>query len=192
MAKSAAKFDTDDFVDAAMVAAETSLGADKCYMGADHAQVVLPIKPLSLCALIQSNGWPLGRVTQSGGPFGTQKSSFIFQLMTWYLEAGGFAGLVDTEYKTSPSLMRSIIPPQFMDPENPLSRRFMIMNATTVQDWQKVIQNQYGKLVEMSEKAKCKPNFPIIWAVDSMMGSDSEGNLQHIRAEGEAPGKQFP
>lgn len=185
-------FDVDDFVDAALLTASSEFGKEHCYVAAEHCQFVIPIKPLSLCWLIEANGWPLGRVTQSGGQFGTHKSSFIFQLIAWYLQAGGFGGLIDTENKVSASLMRSMIPPEYMDPTNPLSKRFMIMNAGSVQDWQKLMTEQHKKLVELSNKVKSKPSFPILWAVDSMMGSDSEGNVATINEEGSAPTRGYP
>ena len=58
-AKKSQALDVDDFVDAALAAAENSFGAIRCYVAAEHdeRQVVLPVKPLSLQWLIESNGW---------------------------------------------------------------------------------------------------------------------------------------
>jgi len=192
-AKKKVALDIDDFVDAALAVAESEFGTERCYVAAEHEkrQVVLPIKPLALRWLIESNGWPLARVTQSGGAFGTQKSSFIFELISWYLEAGGFACLIDTEYKTSGSLMRSIIPPEFFDENDPKHRRLLILNATTINEWQRLLNKQYEKLNELVDKMGKKPSFPIFWAVDSMLGSGSAEGLEHIRSEGEAEGRTF-
>lgn len=185
--------DVDDFVDAALAAAECDFGAIRCYVAAEHEerQVVLPIPPLCMQWLIESNGWPLGRVTQSGGKYGTHKSSFIFQLIAWYLEAGGFAALIDTEYKTSGTLMRSLIPACYFDKEDPRHKRFLLLNATTINEWQKLISDQYKRLTELVEKTKKRPSFPIFWAVDSMLGAGSAEGLEYIRAEGEAQGRTF-
>lgn len=193
MAKKQQSLDVDDFVDAALAVAESDFGAVRCYVAADHEarQVVLPIKPLSLQWLIESNGWPLGRVTQSGGKYGTHKSSFIFQLISWYLEAGGFVALVDTEYKTSSTLMRSIIPAHYFDKEDPRHRRFLLLNATTINEWQKLLTDQYERLNDLVAKTKKKPSFPILWVVDSMMGAGSAEGLEHIRAEGQAQGRTY-
>lgn len=193
MAKKQQTLDVDDFVDAALSAAENDFGTVRCYVAADHdaRQIVLPIPPLCLQWLIESNGWPLGRVTQSGGKYGTHKSSFIFQLISWFLEAGGFVALVDTEYKTSGTLMRSIIPAQYFDKSDPRHKRFLLLNATTINEWQKLLIDQYTKLNELVSKTHKKPSFPILWVVDSMMGAGSAEGLEHIRAEGDAPGRTF-
>lgn len=179
----------DDFVDSALKAAESQFGAERCYVAASHEsrQRVLPIKHLSLRWLIAMNGWPLGRVSQSGGPFGTHKSSFIFQLIAWYLEAGGFAAFIDTEYKTSGSLMRSIIDKEFMDRDNPKSRRLHFTNASTVNDWQRTLSMYRQELGKLNSK----PSFPIFMAVDSMMGAGGETGLEHIKTEGDAPGRGY-
>lgn len=193
MAAKKLALDVDDFVDAALATAEQKFGAERCYVAADHEskQIVLPIKPLSLRWLIESNGWPLGRLTQSGGPFGTHKSSFIFQLIKWFLDAGGFAVLIDTENKTSMSLMRSMIGDEYFDKDNPKHKRLLILNAASVNEWQQAITSQYTRLKELVEKLKKRPSFPIIWAVDSLMGSGSAENLEHVQTEGEAMGRGY-
>ena len=99
--------------------------------------------------------------------------------------------LVDTEYKTSGTLMRSIIPPEYFDKENPKHRRFLVLNATTINEWQQLLSDQYKRLNELVAKTNKKPSFPILWVVDSMMGAGSSEGLEHIRAEGEAQGRTF-
>lgn len=183
----------DDFVEEALSSAAREFGDEKCYVAADHfkKQLVLPIKPLALRWLIEANGWPIGRVTQSGGKFGTQKSSFIFQLIAWYLESGGVALLVDTENKLSDSLMRSIIPAKYFDAEQPEHKRFRIASAKTINEWQRVLWSEREKLEAMIEQRGRKPSFPLFWTVDSMMGADSDEALGLLKAEGEAPGRTF-
>jgi RecA/RadA recombinase len=191
--KSLSAFNVDDFVDEALKAAEATFGQEKCYVAAGHEKTmtVLPVTPLSVRWLIESNGWPLGRITQSGGGYGTQKSSFAFQLIQWYLEAGGFVVLIDTENKTSSSLLRSMIAPEFFDTNDPKHKRFMIVNATTIEEWQRIIQEQCKRLMELSEVLKRKPSFPILFVVDSLMGSSSEEGLEQIKTEGAAPGRTY-
>lgn len=193
MAKKQAVFEIDSFVDSALQAAVSKAGKERCYVAAAHesTQLVLPVPSLALRWLIQSNGWPIGRVTQSGGKFGTQKSSFIFQLISWYLQEGGFAVLIDTEWKTSASLLKSMLPSEYFDMENPAHKRFIMLNATTVNEWQQHLTEQRKLLVETAERMKVKPNFPIFYAVDSMMGAGSEEAMAYIQKEGEAQGRCF-
>ena len=192
-AKKNASFGVDDFVDSALAAAAEHFGKEHCYAASDHQKSfnVLPVPPLVLQWMIESNGWPLGRMTQSGGPFGTHKSSFIFQLIKWYLEAGGMAVLIDTENKVSDSLMKSMIPAEYFDAENPKSRRFHIYTASTVNQWQQMIRTQKELIDTKVEAIGRKPNFPILWAVDSMKGGMSAEGLETLKSEGEAAGRGY-
>lgn len=190
-AKRVVDFNVDEFVDAALGAAAEHFGNENCYAASEHKKTftVLPVPPLCLQWMIESNGWPLGRLTQSGGPYGTQKSSFIFQLIKWYLDAGGMAVLIDTENKTSDTLMRSIIPAEYFDPDRP--KRFQIYRARTVNEWQRMISMQKELISAKVEQLGRKPNFPILWAVDSMRGAQSNEGLEQLKSEGEAGGRGY-
>ena len=192
-ARKVTEFNVDDFVGAALEASASHFGKEHCYVAAEHQKTftVVPIRPLCLQWMIESNGWPLGRLTQSGGPFGTHKSTFIFQLIRWYLEAGGMAVLIDTENKTSDTLMRSMIPAEYFDPEDPRSKRFQVFRARTVNEWQRMISMQKELISTKVEQLGRKPNFPIFWAVDSMRGATSAEGLEQIKSEGEAGGRGY-
>jgi RecA/RadA recombinase len=183
----------DTCVDIALKEAEKAFGADRCYVAAEHAvrQVVLPVSPLSLRWLIESNGWPLGRFTQSGGPYGSAKSSFCFELISWTLQAGGFATHIDTEKKTSATLVRSIIPPEYFDTENPKHKRFQFLQATSINEWQQMASKTIESIQSVFNNANAKPCFPIVITVDSLRGSQSEEMITHLKEEGEAKGRGF-
>jgi len=193
-AKKSNESDVDSFVDSALASAVSAFGKDRVYVAAEHErrQMVIPIRPLSLQWLIESNGWPLSRYTQSGGAFGSHKSCFIFQLIAWYLEANGTATLIDTENKTSDSLLRSMIPDKYFDPADPAHRRFLILNARSVNEWQRMISGMFNNMQKWASDHKGRrPGFPTLIALDSMLGVDAEEGLEHIKAEGEAQGKTF-
>lgn len=185
--------DVDDFLDEALSTAAQTFGVEKVYVAAEHCKslTVIPVKPLCLQWLIESNGWPLGRITQSGGPFGTHKSSFIFQLISWYLDVGGIAALVDTENKTSDSLLRSMIAPKYFDPADPAHKRFLLYRASTVNEWQQMISQNRRLMTEWVEKHGMKFPKPVLVAVDSMLGATSEEGLEQVRSEGEAGGRGY-
>lgn len=192
-ARRSEEFGVDDFVTEALAANVQHFGVEKCYVAAEHRRTftIVPIPHLCLQWLIEANGWPLGRVTQSGGQFGTQKSTFIFQMIKWYLAAGGTAMLIDTENKTSDTLLRSIIPDEYFDVTNPRSKRFQIFRARTVNEWQQMLIKQQQFIKEKVEALGRKPNFPMFWAVDSMLGASSEEGLEQLQVEGEAKGRGY-
>lgn len=188
--KKSKALDIGELMDAGLKAAQTEFGEEKCYVASQHHahQRVVPIPHLSLRYLTQASGWPISRFTQSGGQYGTGKSCFIFQLETWYLLNGGFVIHIDTENKTSQSLMQSFLPDMFQDPERPdLQKRMQYQSAGTINEWQRMLC-QY---IELLDGMSALPNYPGLLAVDSMMGADCEENLKKLHAEGEAAGRTF-
>jgi hypothetical protein len=87
--------------------------------------------------------------------------------------------------------MRSIIGDEYMDPERPEHKRFIIIQANSINSWQQALTDQHKKLSEFMESYKRKPGFPILWSVDSMMGADSDEALGNLKDEGEAAGRGF-
>lgn len=186
------KNDGMDFVGESMKAAEQEFGSERLYVAADHEkrQFGVEIPALPLRWLIDSNIWPLQRLTLSAGKFATQKSSFIFQLERWYLEAGGMVVHVDTENKTSSSLMMSMIPGKYFT--DPAERQKLVMApVSSVEDWQQILTFYMNQMIEYAKKHHKKPGLPILWAVDSLMGADAEENLAYVEKEGEAKGRTF-
>jgi hypothetical protein len=130
--------------------------------------------------------WPLGRWTQSGGEQETHKSTFIFQLIKWYLEAGGLCHHIDTENKTSTSLMQAVIGHEYFEKGNPMSKRMIFHNATTVEAWQSQV-SQVFEYLEQQEEAYDVARFnmmPLLVTIDSLMGSGSKENQVKMAEQG--------
>jgi len=183
-----------DVIDVSLQSAQQEFGKEFCYTAAEHEdyQCGFEIPPLSLRWLIESDSWPLSRFTQSGGPKGTMKSTFCFQLEAWVLEVGGLVKHIDTENKTSMSLMRAVIPPRFFDKSHPDHRRFQILPATSVEMWQAMASNMVKTVKEFSASVgNTTPPFPILIAVDSLLGSKSNEAIAHVEASGEGQGRGY-
>ena len=186
-----AKIDISDLVQTGLREAQTRFGKERCYVAAAHklTERGVPIPCLALRELIESNVWPLSRFTQSGGPFGSYKSSFIFELARWYLLNGGWVAGIDTENKVSESLMWSILPPEFRDPERPdLQSRVCLLGANTINEWQQML-TRYVDIIDNTRPNL--PQYPGLLYVDSMMGVDCAESVEKLRANGEAVGRNF-
>jgi hypothetical protein len=181
--------DLDQFLLSALQEAQKEFGSDKVYVASEHekkqAGVFLPF--LSLRWLIDSNVWPLQRITGSGGKPATFKSAFSFELERFFLEAGGVVRHIDTEQKLSSSFMRAIIPDKFFADD--MAKRMIIGQATSINDWQKRISFEAERLIELVKTVERKPSFPSLWVVDSLMGSASEESHKHVQEEGQGQGR---
>ena len=153
-------------------------------------QTGIPIPSLALRWLIDSNVWPLQRLTQSAGVQSTFKSAFLFQLETWFLDAGGLVAHIDTENKTSPSYMYSMIPDKYFT-DDECKMRLQFGNCATINDWQQLITGYVTTAREYVKDNKKRPDEPLLIAVDSMMGAGSQESKEHIEEQGDAQGRGF-
>jgi RecA/RadA recombinase len=194
MAK-AKSFSIDKFVEEAILQNVERFGADSVYAAAEHKEKLLtvPIPHLSLQWLVESTGWPLGRYTQSAGPFGSFKSSFAFQLCDWFLRAGGIVLDIDTEGKTSAELRNSVVSSEFTDKSNKVCRRFQHGVATSINEWQRMLvynlENFKQKLADTGTDKVDAP--PYLLVVDSLNGVSSEESIKRLMENGSSAGRAF-
>jgi hypothetical protein len=110
--KKQTKKETDaisEFFQAQLAAAKRVTGDANSYVATEHSMRVVPIPPISLQWLINSNGWPLGRATSCAGDPKTFKSTFSYQLASWFMDYGGLCNIIDTENKQNGKTMEAII-----------------------------------------------------------------------------------
>ena len=180
---------------AALCAAQTAFGKERVYVAGEHEkhQFGFALPALALKYLVGMTVWPLQRITQSQGPQYSCKSAFIFQIERWVLEAGGVVFHVDTENKVSSSLQAAMIPEEFFtDPD--LSMRYQQSTLQTINEWQQFVTTQIQTMQAIAKdyggKLK-KPDYMMLIAVDSMLGSGSEESSKYVQKHGEAQGRTF-
>lgn len=156
--------------------------ADKLIMGVRFPALVLE-------ALFQSTVLPLGRMLQLLGAPGSCKSAFLFELARWMRLYSGITFLEETEDKFSATLCQSIV--GYDDPY-----AVGIERCTSVDQWQSRTQhhvNEAHKL--MGGTGKTNPGvgyrFPVMIAVDSIMGVPMQEKSDRIELSGHA-GRDHP
>ena len=174
-----------------LAALQAKHGGSACYSLSDHYKrhVVVPIPNLAVRHLIQSNGWPLASITSSSGPPKSLKSSFSFEVIRWYLGAGGAVLYIDTENKLSPTLLYSMVSEDYAVP--PLDVLLSILKTQTTEEWQSGVSSRVEGLEDILTKTKKKPEFPTLVVVDSIGAAGSEAMSAAIAKDGNAPGKGF-
>lgn len=179
MAKSKQKTDIYDEMVEIMVKAAADSGM---FLGAyDELQLRgIPIPPLCLQWLINSNVWPLGRITSCAGLPKTNKSTFAYQLAKWFIEAGGIATLIDTENKAAADVLQGIIGSIPADREM-LRKRCRQSTATSMEQWQGNLLKQANELKNRFKRADDCP-MPFLNIIDSLTGVNSEAGTDELIA----------
>lgn len=131
----------------------------------------VPIPPLSLQWLINSDVWPVGRTTSSAGNPKTNKSTFAYQLLKWFIQAGGVGQVIDTEDKPAQDVLAGIMNSINLDPEQ-LRKRSKICTATSMEQWQSLLLGTYSHIQKVYKTPEACPT-PIINIVDSITGANS-------------------
>ena len=191
--KKAEEFSIASFAQKAFEKAESIATKGGVYMAADHEakQVGFRIPVFALRYLINNGVWPLQRMSSCGGPPKGHKSSFAYQLQRWVLDAGGLVTHIETENKATSDIQRSLVGPKYMDPASPDKWRLTFVNTKTINEWQQIISGSLSELKTMCEASNSKPSVPIMYNVDTLMGTDTEEAMTRIQDTGEAQGRGF-
>lgn len=188
-------FNMSAVISATRKAAEKIIGKENVYVAAEHdsKQVGFPIPTFALRYLINSTMWPLQRITSCGGPPKGHKSSFAYQLQRWVLDAGGMVVHIETENKASSDIQRSLVGPKYISEHaaDEDKERIMYYNSRTINEWQRILSDNHSAIKAAAEASRAKPNFPIMWNVDTLMGSDTEEAIDKLQEDGETQGRGF-
>lgn len=147
---------------------------------ANKIVIGLPLPCLAFEYLIQNEVWPLGRFTQIVGKHGTCKSALIFEMVRWFQQSHGLAYLFENETKYSPDYALSIIG----YPKTPDDEVLAHIPCHSVDDWQSKLQRMIGWCKEQMEKKEIGKKFPVLFAVDSLMGKLSAESQATIEKRG--------
>jgi hypothetical protein len=191
--RSIEEFDEAAFARASFARAESVVAKGGVYMAADHEakQIGFKIPVFALRYLINNGVWPLQRMSSCGGPPKGHKSSFAYQLQRWTLDAGGLVTHIETENKATSDIQSSLLGPKYMNPDSPDKWRLTFVNTKTINEWQQVISGSLAALKEMCDTAGKKPAIPIMYNVDTLMGTDTEEAMARILDTGEAQGRGY-
>lgn len=156
---------------------EVSIGTE-----AEANLVGLPLPALCLRYLFQSSAFPLSRITQITGEEGSAKSAFLYEVFRWHMVYGGGAVLAENENKDSPELRQSILQwrADWMN-------RLVIKPTHSLEAWQDVFTH-FIDIARNQQDSASGPGrtVPIIFAVDSLMATAPQAEIDQVRKEGHA------
>jgi len=179
----AKKKDIPDFLQLAAESAQRRIGSNRHYMLAEDKQhhYGVPIPNLVVQWLICNTVWPLQRLSLSGGTPKSGKSAFTFEMMNWYLAAGGSVHCIDTENKHSTDLMPSIL---HATPEE-LQSRVQVSTVTLLEEWQALVTDEVTLMSDYITKTGGKGlTAGRLIVVDSLTGPEAGETRTSIESTG--------
>lgn len=174
----------DGMFAAAVTAVSDATGLEGIYLGAemDKAIVGLPLPALALRYLFQSTVFPLSRVIQFAGPFGSCKSALLYELMRWHMVYGGGGALAECENKDAVLMRHGIM--QY----NPMwLRRITYGEANALEEWQSFLTAnliQFKTALDMPGGPG--RTIPICMGIDSVTAVDTRGEIAKTAEAGHA------
>lgn len=172
-----------------LVGAQNKFGADSCYSAEQHRESVVGIKVPMLWAWFIGgcDVVPLQRAIGCDGRSGSFKSVLMsLEHALWFIQAGGVAIIIDTEEKTSESLVRAMM--HRLPPE--ARRRLVYMRPKSLEQAQQMVMYYKDKATKMLELPEHE-RFPMYIAWDSLTGSDTEAAQEKVAKEGNAAEKGY-
>ena len=157
--------------------AAIALGAHKAIGSDDTAIVGIPIPSLAAQFLFNSTVLPLGKMIEIFGPAGAGKSTFLYEIMRWFMDAGGLVYLGETEQKDSVNIRWAVNKYDAAKMDN-----FNSSYDTTFEKWSsnlvKSIQS-YDSLMETYG-----PTFPVLFAIDAVTSVETEKTIEEYAKDG--------
>lgn len=192
------------FFDAMLKAAETHYGKEGVYVASEVEKrqrgVNLPF--LMLQRLFGLNVIPLSKIVEFAGPPGSCKSAMAFLMARIFMQAGGYASVIETENKFGKDLCKSIL-------TTPLYEKlFLFDGCVSSEIWQEKMSFMLKKYAESYDKRESeiaewhkskkkdkgprpRSEGPLLLILDSLGGVLAEATQKNLDKEGHAA-KTFP
>lgn len=143
----------------------------------ETAMCGIEVPSLALQYLLNSRVLPFSKMIEIFGAPGAGKSTFLYEIMRWSLQAGGFAYLGETEQKDSIDIRRAIC-----KWNKSMLDRISIKYDVTLEGWVNQLNDaisHYDKLYE-----KYGPVFPVIYGIDAVTSAGTARAFEEFSSEG--------
>lgn len=157
-------------------AAITKAARDK--IGSDESVICgIPVPSLAMQHLLNSKVLPLSRMMEIYGNPGAGKSTFLYEIMRWFVEAGGFVYLGETEQKDAAILRRAVCRWN-ADAVDQITASY----DATFEEWTAQLSKALAHYSEIQDKQGA--NFPVLFSIDAVTSVESEKSVKEFADEG--------
>jgi hypothetical protein len=172
------------FFKSQLSAAKKITGEANSYVATENKMRVIPIPPICLQWLINSNGWPIGRATSSAGNAKTRKSTFAYQLGAWFLDAYGMVRIIDTENKSNNKVIADMASTSKFSNVEMLPEQLQLSSVTTIDEWTKLLLESGEERVANFGTPENMP-IPSLEILDSLTGVNSREGQDQLHEDGQ-------
>lgn len=147
-------------------------------LGSDESVICgVPVPSLAMQHLLNSRVLPLARMMEIYGSPGAGKSTFLYEIMRWFVEEGGHVYLGETEQKDSAMLRRAVCRWN-ADAVDQISTSY----DSTFEAWSGQLSRALSFYSELQDKQG--PTFPVLFAIDAVTSVESEKSVKEFADEG--------
>lgn len=147
-------------------------------LGSDESVICgVPVPSIAMQHILNSTVLPVGRIMEVYGEPGTGKSTFLYELMHWFLNAGGYCYLGETEQKDSVSLRRAVCEYDFEKLEKVFARY-----DTSFEGWTASLQDAITYFNNAYEQVG--PVFPVLYGIDAVTSVETNSSIEEYSDEG--------
>jgi hypothetical protein len=176
--------DPADFVQKQVQHAQKKFGDLEVYTADAHVRTNhgVPIPCIPLQYLLTTNVIPCERMGAITGPYGSCKSTLAFEFIRFFLDAGGYANIIDSENKLSTKILEEVIGAEYMQ------SRVILNRAANIEDMSaKVIEGlkyYFDKATDGEKDAYPLRKLPHISLLDSLSGPPAQATQATVTKEG--------
>lgn len=193
--KTSGAIDADSFISNFLADSAANGSSLKAYLADDHARYTFGVDiPLVLQYLFgEANKLRCQIFLGVSGLRASTKSMFVYELGNYVMNTGGVHFAIDTENKTSPSLMAALTRghSRKLQPEKFSSKRRVFSTAGSIEDWQEQTTEIIDRFRELGGLPKGKRVAGMV-SVDSMMARTTEEQQTKLAKEGHSEGRGYP
>lgn len=137
----------------------------------------IEVPSLALQYLLNSRVLPFSKMIEIFGAPGAGKSTFLYEIMRWSLQANGFAYLGETEQKDSIDIRRAICKWNKSQLD-----RITVKYAVTLEGWVNQLNEGITRFDKLYEKYG--PRFPVVYGIDAVTSAGTERAFEEFKDEG--------
>jgi len=141
----------------------------------------LPLPSLAARYLFQANIIPLSRLIHIRGMFSSGKSALLMEFMRWFTVYGGGGILIDTENKSSETMLTGIL-----GHNADYIKRNFVVKCQSAEEWQKKYMGFCQKIHAQADDEDNGRVFPVILGIDSVSAVDVDRKVEKVAEEGHA------
>lgn len=139
--------------------------------------VGVPIPSIAVQWVLNSNVLPLGRMVEFAGAPECCKSTFLYEVMGWFLRQGGHVVLVETEQKDNSQIRHAVLK---YDADG--ISRVVVKQSLSYEEWVEALKD--ASLFYAEWQKTHGEQFPVLFCIDSLAAAPQDKRIAEMKENG--------